>query len=40
MTLTVRGEGLLETVHPPALEQQAALAQDFKVQADPPGSQD
>jgi oxygen tolerance protein BatD len=36
VTLTVRGEGLLETVHPPALEQQSALAQDFKVQADPP----
>ena len=36
VTLTVRGEGLLETVHPPALEQQGPLAQDFKVQADPP----
>ena len=36
VTLTVRGEGLLETVHPPALEQQGTLAQDFKVQADPP----
>jgi hypothetical protein len=36
VTLTVRGEGLLETVHPPALEQQGSLAQDFKMQADPP----
>ncbi len=36
ITLTLRGEGLLETVHPPALEQQAKLAQDFKMQADPP----
>jgi hypothetical protein len=36
VTLTVRGEGLLETVRPPALEQQGPLAQDFKVQADPP----
>ena len=36
VTLTVRGEGLLETVHPPALEQQGSLAQDFKLQADPP----
>jgi len=36
VTLTVRGEGLLETVHPPALEQQDRLAQDFKVQADLP----
>jgi hypothetical protein len=35
-TLTLRGEGLLETVHPPALEQQAQLAQDFKMQTDPP----
>jgi oxygen tolerance protein BatD len=36
VTLTVRGEGLLETVHPPALEQQGPLAQKFKVQTDPP----
>jgi hypothetical protein len=36
VTLTVRGEGLLETVHPPALEQQGTLARDFKVQVDPP----
>ena len=36
MTLTVRGEGLLETVRPPALEQQDTLTRDFKVQADPP----
>ncbi|HEY5871062.1 MAG TPA: BatD family protein [Candidatus Tectomicrobia bacterium] len=36
VTLTVRGEGWLETVRPPALEQQSRLAQDFKVQADPP----
>jgi hypothetical protein len=36
LTLTLRGEGLLDTVHPPALEQQSKLAQDFKVQADPP----
>jgi hypothetical protein len=36
VTLTVRGEGLLETVHPPALEQQGSLAQDFKLQTDPP----
>ncbi len=36
VTLTVRGEGLLETVRPPALEQQGRLTQDFKVQADPP----
>jgi hypothetical protein len=36
VTLTLRGEGLLDTVRPPALEQQAKLAQDFKMQADPP----
>jgi hypothetical protein len=36
LTLTLRGEGLLETVHPPALERQEKLAQDFKLQADPP----
>ncbi len=39
VTLTLRGEGLLETAHPPALEQQAKLAQDFKMQADPPAVQ-
>jgi hypothetical protein len=36
VTLTVRGEGLLETVRPPALEQQDTLTRDFKMQADPP----
>lgn len=35
LTLTLRGEGVWETVQPPALERQ--LGQDFKVQADPPG---
>src|SRR5258706_15508003 len=36
VTPTLRGGGLLETGHPPALEQQAKLAQDFKIQVDPP----
>jgi hypothetical protein len=36
LTLTVRGEGLLDTVRPPALEQQDTLTRDFKVQVDPP----
>jgi hypothetical protein len=36
LTLTLRGEGLLDTVHPPVLERQAQLMQDFKVQTDPP----
>lgn len=36
VTLTLRGDGLLETAHPPALDRQAPLAQAFKVQADPP----
>ncbi|MGE3536272.1 MAG: BatD family protein [Candidatus Tectimicrobiota bacterium] len=36
LSLTLRGDGLLDTVHPPALEQQAKLAEGFKIQADPP----
>ena len=36
VTLTVRGEGLLETVRPPALEQQGPFTRDFKVQPEPP----
>jgi hypothetical protein len=36
VTLTVRGEGLLETIRPPALEHQDTLTRDFKVPADPP----
>jgi hypothetical protein len=38
LTLTLRGEGdsLLETAHAPALHEQAALTQDFKVQSDLP----
>lgn len=36
LSLTLRGDGLLETVRPPALEQQPALVEAFKIQADPP----
>lgn len=36
LSLTLSGNGLLETVHPPALEQQPKLAEAFKIQADPP----
>jgi hypothetical protein len=41
LTLTVQGEpgSLLETVRPPALHEQEALTQAFKVPADPPGVQ-
>lgn len=37
LTLTLWGEGLWDTVRPPALAQQ--LGQDFKVQAEPPAVQ-
>jgi hypothetical protein len=38
LTITVRrdGDSLLETVHPPHLQDQAALTKDFKIHADPP----
>lgn len=36
LSLTLRGEGLLDTVHAPPLERQAQLTQDFKLHADPP----
>jgi hypothetical protein len=38
LTLTVHGEkeSLLETVRPPRLQDQSAIAQDFKIASDPP----
>lgn len=36
VTLTLRGEGLLETVLPPPLQNQAALTQAFKLHDEPP----
>ena len=38
LTLTVHGEkeSLLETVRPPRLQDQPAIAQDFKISSDPP----
>lgn len=36
LKLTIRGDGLLDTVHPPALDRQTALVQGFKLHTDPP----